>query len=131
MLGPGLQREFPPLRSVERMRGNLPVPVTSFIGREKEIERIGGLLEHNRIVTLTGVGGVGKTRLAFQTAAGLSARYRDGCWSCELAALRDPEAVPDAILGTFGAQPRPGVGINQSLLEFLRGEDSAPGARQL
>lgn len=119
---PGLRREFPPLRSVSRVPGNLPVQVTSFLGREGDLARIGAVMDQARVVTLTGVGGVGKTRLALQVAeqASASLRYPDGCWLCELAPVRDPELVPDAVIGALGAQPRPGVSVSESLLEYLR-----------
>jgi predicted ATPase/class 3 adenylate cyclase/tetratricopeptide (TPR) repeat protein len=119
---PGLRREFPPLRSIGRVPGNLPVQVTSFLGREADSARIGAVMDQARVVTLTGVGGVGKTRLALHVAeqASASLRYPDGCWLCELAPVRDPELVPDAVIGALGAQPRPGVPVSESLLEYLR-----------
>jgi predicted ATPase len=124
-LHPKLRREFPPLRSVARVAGNLPVQVTSFVGREEESERIAAVLEQARVVTLTGVGGVGKTRLASHVAgvASVACRYRDGCWLCELAAVRDPELVPDAVVVAFGVQTRQGLTVEESLLEFLRGKE--------
>jgi predicted ATPase/class 3 adenylate cyclase/tetratricopeptide (TPR) repeat protein len=119
---PGLRREFPPLRSIGRVPGNLPVQVTSFLGREADSARIGAVMDQARVVTLTGVGGVGKTRLALHVAeqASASLRYPDGCWLCELGPVRDPELVPDAVIGALGAQPRPGVPVSESLLEYLR-----------
>jgi predicted ATPase/class 3 adenylate cyclase len=117
-----LEREFPPLRSLEAVPGNLPVQVTSFVGREQESARVVATLEQARVVTLTGVGGVGKTRLALHVAGmtSMSARYRDGCWLCELGAVRDPEAVPDALVAAFGVEPRQGVTVIDALLEYLR-----------
>jgi predicted ATPase/tetratricopeptide (TPR) repeat protein len=102
--------------------GNLPVQVTSFVGREQESERVAATLDQARVVTLTGVGGVGKTRLALHVAgvASTAARYRDGCWLCELGAVRDPEAVPDALVAAFGVEPRQGVTVSHALLEYLR-----------
>lgn len=117
-----LPREFPPLRSLEAVPGNLPVQVTSFVGRGEESERVAATLEQARVVTLTGVGGVGKTRLALHVAGtrSMSAHYRDGCWLCELGAVRDPEAVPDALVAAFGVEPRQGVTVIDALLEYLR-----------
>jgi predicted ATPase/class 3 adenylate cyclase len=117
-----LPREFPPLRSLEAVPGNLPVQVTSFVGRRQESERVAATLEQARVVTLTGVGGVGKTRLALHVAGmtSISARYRDGCWLCELGAVRDPEAVPDALVAAFAVEPRQGVTVSDALLEYLR-----------
>ncbi|MDP9332659.1 MAG: adenylate/guanylate cyclase domain-containing protein [Actinomycetota bacterium] len=122
---PELRREFPPLRSAGRGSGNLPVQVTSFLGREADSARIGAVIDQARVVTLTGVGGVGKTRLALRVAeeASASSRYPDGCWLCELAPVRDSELVPDAVIGALGAQPRPGVPVSESLLEFLRAKE--------
>jgi predicted ATPase/class 3 adenylate cyclase/tetratricopeptide (TPR) repeat protein len=117
-----LPREFPPLRSLEAVPGNLPVQVTSFVGRDQDSERVAATLEQARVVTLTGVGGVGKTRLALHVAGmtSMSARHRDGCWLCELGAVRDPEAVPDALVAAFGVEPRQGVTVSDALLEYLR-----------
>jgi len=122
MVHPSLRTEFPPPRSLTMAPGNLPVEVTSFLGREADSARIGAVLDQARVVTLTGVGGVGKTRLALHVASDASAspRYPDGCWLCELAPVRDPELVPDAVVGALGGQPRPGVPVSDSLLEFLR-----------
>ena len=123
---PDLCREFPPLRSLDRVPGgNLPVQVTSFVGREQESQRVAATLGQARVVTLTGVGGVGKTRLALHVAgtASVSARYRDGCWLCELAAVRDPEAVPDAVVTAMGVEPRPGITVTEALLEFMRAKE--------
>ncbi len=85
--------EFPPLRSLHQT--NLPIPATPFLGRERELEEVIGLLsqEDVRLLTLTGPGGIGKTRLALQAAGGLSDRYRGGVWWVPLAPLRDPALV--------------------------------------
>jgi predicted ATPase/class 3 adenylate cyclase len=117
-----LEREFPPLRSLEAVPGNLPTEVTSFVGRDQDSERVAATLEQARVVTLTGVGGVGKTRLALHVAGttSMSARYRDGCWLCELGAVGDPEAVPDVLVAAFGVEPRQGVTVIDALLEYLR-----------
>jgi predicted ATPase/class 3 adenylate cyclase len=117
-----LRRDFPGLRSVDRTPGNLPSEVTSFIGRDQVSERVAMTLDQARVVTLTGVGGVGKTRLAFHVAGmdAVAARYRDGCWCCELAPVREPDAVPEAIATALGVEPRQGVTATESLLDFLR-----------
>lgn len=90
---PELPEEFPPLRSLEALRHNLPVQLTAFIGREKEIAEITELLTGTRLLTLTGAGGCGKTRLAMQVGADLIEEYPDGVWLVELAALSDPALV--------------------------------------
>ncbi|MEV5748719.1 BTAD domain-containing putative transcriptional regulator [Actinoallomurus sp. NPDC052308] len=95
-----LRGDQTPARS--RGRSNLPARLTSFIGREEEIERVGKLLEENRLVTLTGPGGAGKTRLAVEAAAGLTERMPGGVWLVELAGVGDPGEVPQALLSTLG-----------------------------
>jgi predicted ATPase/class 3 adenylate cyclase len=95
--------DFPPLKSLYRT--NLPVPATTFLGRERELTDVVGLLgrDEARVVTLTGPGGTGKTRLALQAAAEAFERYPDGIWWVPLAPLRDPSAVPAQIKQSLGA----------------------------
>jgi predicted ATPase len=100
--------------------GNLPRRVTSFVGRADELTRVADALEDSPVVTLTGVGGVGKTRLAVEVAASAASEYRDGAWLCELDTVRDPDAVPDALVEVFGLEPRPGVTATELVLKFLR-----------
>lgn len=88
-----LPKDFPPLLTQAEPRHNLPVQLTSFIGREKEIERVEELLQKNRLVTLTGPGGTGKTRLSQQVAADQLECYPDGAWMVELAPVGDPALV--------------------------------------
>jgi predicted ATPase/class 3 adenylate cyclase len=116
---PGLPAEFPPLRSLDAAPGNLPVQVTSFVGREQDLERVAATLGEARVVTLTGVGGAGKTRLALQVAGEMSPAFRDGAWLCELAGVRDAEAVADAMVAVFRIEPRQGVSVAEALVEFL------------
>jgi predicted ATPase len=73
-----------------------------------------------RAVTLTGVGGVGKTRLALQAAARVLPRFREGAWLVELAPVRDPDSVPAALAAVFGVSARFGMTLEESLAEFLR-----------
>jgi predicted ATPase len=114
------QGVFSPLRSVESFPGNLPLQLSSFVGREEELARVAKALEVSRLVTLTGVGGVGKTRLALQTAAEVLPRFPDGAWLCELDAVRDPEMVAQAVAGAFGVAARPDGSWIESLVGFLR-----------
>ena len=113
-------RSFPKLRSVENFPTNLPSQMSSFIGRDQELARLSKALGESRVVTLTGVGGVGKTRLALQGAAEMLPRFRDGAWLVELAPLRDPEAVPGAVAAVFGVTPHVGQSTEQALVEFFR-----------
>ncbi len=119
----GLQGQFGPLASVDAFPGKLPLQVSSFIGRERELARIVNALDESRVVTLTGVGGVGKTRLALQVAAELLPRFRYGAWLCELAPVRSPEGVMDAVAALFDVAPRGTQTLEQALVEFLRGKE--------
>jgi len=84
---------FAPLRSLDDRRGNLPAQLTSFVGRRAELAGVAAELDATRLVTLTCVGGVGKTRLAVQLAAEVAPRFADGAWVCELAAAVNPEEM--------------------------------------
>jgi hypothetical protein len=94
---PGLREEFPPLKTMDSTPGNLRPPTTSFIGRESELVDLKSAIEVHRLVTLTGVGGVGKTRLALEVASRVANDFPDGVWLIELASVGDPAAVPDAV----------------------------------
>ena len=120
---PGLEGEFPPLASLDAFPGNLPLQVTSFIGREREVDRVIEALDAARVVTLTGVGGVGKTRLAFQVAAEVLDRYRFGAWLCELAPVRSTEGVLEAVTNVLDVTARSGQTLEQALVEFLRDKE--------
>jgi len=120
---PGLPREFPALQSLDAMPGNLPVQVTSFVGRDEERKRIADELHHAPVVTLTGVGGVGKTRLALEVAADVIPEHRAGAWFVELAGVREPDAVPDSMMATFGLQAPTGMSATEGLVEFLLTKD--------
>jgi predicted ATPase/DNA-binding SARP family transcriptional activator len=99
----------------ESPRTNLPVPLTSFIGREKEVTAIVGLLRKNRLVTLTGSGGVGKTRLAIQTSHTLVKKFKDGVWWVDLVGLADQSLVPQEVAKVVDAREVP----NQLMIETL------------
>jgi predicted ATPase len=115
----GLKEEFPPLKTLNFARGNLPAQATSFLGREKELKEVTTLLHSVRLLTLTGVGGVGKTRLAIQAAAETSAEYRDGTWFVELAAVGEPAALSHAVAGVLGVTLQTGKTIEQSIVAAL------------
>jgi predicted ATPase/class 3 adenylate cyclase len=118
--GDGLPDSFPPLLSMDAFPGNLPLQVSSFIGRDMELARLARALGEARVVTLTGVGGVGKTRLALRAAAEELPRYREGAWLVELQAVRDPEAVAGAVAAVFSVTDRAGLNTQETLVEFLR-----------
>ncbi len=97
----GLRAAFPPLRTVGQVAGNLPAQLTSFVGRA-ELADARALLDQVRLLTLTGPGGTGKTRLSLELASGCADRFPDGTWFVPLAAIRDPELVPSSIASTLG-----------------------------
>ncbi len=101
---PALAADAPPLRSPGMSPNNLPLQLTSFVGRERDVAAVRHLLDVARLVTLTGPGGIGKTRLALEVAAGLASGYADGVWLVELAALVDPGLVPPAIAAVMGVR---------------------------
>jgi predicted ATPase/class 3 adenylate cyclase len=113
----GLRERFPELRTIDTTPGNLGVQATSFIGREAELAEVEAAVRERRLVTLTGVGGVGKTRLALQVAAELAPEFPDGVWLIELAPVGDPESIPDAVAGTLGITQQPGLTVAQSIAE--------------
>ncbi len=117
---PGLMGTFAPLRTVDAFPGNLPMQVSSFVGRERDLARVVKALNDARVVTLTGVGGVGKTRLALQAAAHVLPEFREGAWLVELAPVRDPDGVVDAFATVFGVSARADQSVEVSLVEFLR-----------
>ncbi len=117
---PDLPSEFPPLRSLSNQPNNLPEQVNNFIGREKESAEIIALLLKSRLVTLTGPGGTGKTRLALQVAANTLDNYPDGAWLAELAPLSDQAHVARTIADALGLLEQSGVSTLDVLLEILK-----------
>ena len=99
--------------------GNLPAELTSFVGRRGELAEVRRALSRSRLVTLTGIGGVGKTRLALRAAAELRRGFRDGVWLVQLDQLRDPALVAEAIAGTLGLQSRAGYSPEAALADYL------------
>jgi predicted ATPase/class 3 adenylate cyclase/Tfp pilus assembly protein PilF len=122
LLHPDLPAEFPPLRSLDNadLPNNLPQQLTSFIGREKESAEVQALLRKTRLLTLTGSGGSGKTRLSLQVAADVLEDYPDGVWLIELAALTDPTLVTQALAQTLGLREETGKLLFQTLTEHLK-----------
>jgi predicted ATPase/DNA-binding SARP family transcriptional activator len=117
---PDLASEFPPLISARVPPHNLPVALTSFVGRQQEVAEVKKLLEGARLVTLVGGGGVGKTRLALQVAAETVAVHRDGTWLADLAPLVDPGLVPHAIATALDVHEEPGQPLVDALVIHLR-----------
>ena len=120
----GLPSDFPSLKTLDARTTNLPsLELTSFIGREREIQEVGDLLAASRLVTLMGPGGTGKTRLALQTAADLSDRFPQGVWLVELAPLTDPTTVTQTVATVFGVREVPGRALLDTLTDYLRGRE--------
>ena len=119
----GLASEFGALRTLDAFATNLPLQVTTFVGRDDDAAEVIEALGQHRVVTLIGVGGVGKTRLAIQIAAELLPRYRDGVWLCELGPSSDAAQVPDVVATAVGVQQRSDQSVTQSLLTALRSKD--------
>jgi predicted ATPase len=117
-VGPG---SFPSLRSLDSFLGNLPEQATSFVGRDTEMAELFALVGAHRLVTLTGVGGVGKTRLAVQVAAELVGDFPDGVWLVELGPVGDPAAVADALATALGVTPQAGSSVAESIAAALSG----------
>jgi predicted ATPase/class 3 adenylate cyclase len=116
----GLASDFPPLRTQSALpQASLPTFLTRFIGRTREIAEVGDLLGRERMVTLTGPGGTGKTRLAIEVARDRWDRYPDGSWFVALDALRDPALVLPAIATTLGVADQPGRPIVAVLADYL------------
>ena len=119
ILHPQLRQDFPALRSLEATPNNLPQQVTSFIGRETELAEVRKLLGQTRLLTLLGVGGLGKTRLSLQVAADVLDDYPDGVWFVELAALTDESLVPQAVASVLSVKEEAGRPVIDALVKFV------------
>ncbi len=117
---PDLVNDFPPLRASEAVVSQrLPVQLTSFVGRDADITQVRQLMTENRLVTLTGAGGVGKTRLAIQIAGQLSGEFGDGVWYVDLAPITDPDLVPITTARALGLPDQPGRSTMETLARFV------------
>jgi len=118
---PDLRNEFPPLRTPNTLVShNLPAQLTSFVGRQAEIESLRAALATNRLITLTGAGGAGKTRLAVQAAAALAGEFGDGICYVDLAPITHPAVVPVTAARALGLPDRPGQSTIDTLQQHLR-----------
>ncbi len=116
----GLRADFPPLESLDTPPNNLPSQISSFVGRRKELDELSPMLAGSRLVTITGPGGIGKTRLAVQIAAEAVELYDDGVWFVDLTAQRDAEFVAQAIATTLNIAELPSEPIETTLVAYLR-----------
>jgi predicted ATPase/class 3 adenylate cyclase len=120
VLHPELRETFPPVHSLEATPNNLPLQVTSFIGREQELAEVKKLLRATRLLTLFGLGGIGKTRLSLHVAAEVMVDYPDGVWFVELAPLADGRSVPQAIASVLGVREEMGRPVVEALLKYVK-----------
>ena len=119
----GLRSEFPPLQTLDARPNNLPQQLTSFVGRKSEIASLRSLFERSRLVTLTGAGGIGKTRMALEFGAKFLMEYGDGAFLVDLSSVTDAELVPSAIAGTLDVAEVPGRPILDLVKEHLRAKE--------
>jgi predicted ATPase/DNA-binding SARP family transcriptional activator len=115
-----LRQQVPPPAAPDQQRHNLPARLTSFVGREDELAALGKLLGEARLVTLTGPGGAGKTRLAVEFAAGMVDRFGDGVWLADLAGIGDPDLVAAQVMEVLGVRQSGGVPVLEALAYRLR-----------
>ncbi|HEY8899901.1 MAG TPA: adenylate/guanylate cyclase domain-containing protein [Chthoniobacterales bacterium] len=117
----GLPADFPPLRSLEVTPNNLPTLLNTFVGRGQERDTVKQLLATTRLLTLTGTGGTGKTRLSIQVAEESLAEYPDGVWLVELATISDPDRIVELMAETVGQREEPGESRRAALIRYLCG----------
>lgn len=120
IIAAGLREEFPPLKTLDARPNNLPVHLTNFIGRENEMKSMRDLLKQTHVLTLTGTGGSGKTRLALQIAADTIDDFENGVWLIELASLSDTSLLPQTITKALGIQEEPTKTVEDTLIDFLK-----------
>nr|WP_156297879.1 LuxR family transcriptional regulator [Mycobacterium paragordonae] len=117
---PDLRNDFPPLRVRTVVAShNLPVQLTSFVGRQAQMAELSQLVTVNRLMTLTGAGGAGKTRLAVELAAGLPAEFPDGVWYIDLAPITNPAVAPVTVARTLGLAEQQGLSVMDTLMRFF------------
>ena len=120
VIAPDLPARFPPLNSLDAASNNLPVQLTTFIGRKRELAEAKRLLASARMLTLIGPGGTGKTRLALQAGADLLASFADGVWMVELAPLADPALMEQTVAYVLGLREAPGQPLIDLIAEYLQ-----------
>lgn len=119
----GLPSDFPPLNTLDARPNNLPVQLTTFVGREKEISDIKALLVKTHLLTLIGAGGTGKTRIALQSAADMIDDFENGVWFVDLAPLLDPELLPQTIAEALDVKEDPRVKLSDTLCDYLKDKE--------
>jgi hypothetical protein len=116
----GLQEDFPALQTQDNLQTNLPLGLTSFIGREHELAEVKRLISSGRLVTITGAGGIGKTRLALQAAPEFLDSFSQGVWFVDLAPLSNPDQVTQQVVSILGIQEAEGLTLDRALVNYLR-----------
>ncbi|HLJ83595.1 MAG TPA: tetratricopeptide repeat protein [Candidatus Eremiobacteraceae bacterium] len=116
----GLQREFPPLNSLDARANNLPIQLTTLLGRAEELEEVKALVSNHRLLTISGAGGIGKTRLALQAAADLIDSFADGVWFADLAPVADAELVTSVVAKVVGMTQAEGSSIDEAIPQWLK-----------
>lgn len=119
---PALLPSFPPLRSLDSYPNNLPIQLTSFVGREQVLAEVRELLARTHLLTLTGPGGTGKTRLSLQLGAEVLPSFKDGVWLVELAPLDNPDRIVELVASTFDLRGAPGIPLQELITDYLRGK---------
>jgi predicted ATPase/class 3 adenylate cyclase len=123
LIHPDLPVDFPPIKSLDSYPNNLPIQLTSFIGREHELAEVKKRFASARLLTLIGPGGTGKTRLSLQIGAELLPAFADGVWLVELAPLADPSLIMQTIASVLGLREQLGMSLNELLIDFLRAKN--------
>ncbi len=118
-----LRDDFPPLKTLDRRRNNLPVQLTSFIGRETEIQSIKKLFRQTSLLTLTGTGGSGKTRLALKIGTDVIDEFESGVWFAEFDSLTESSQLESAIAKVFGIIEQPKISVEEQLLDYIKDKE--------
>jgi len=120
LVAPGLLQDFPTLKSLNNLPNNLPIQLTRFVGRGQELSEVERQLTGTRLLTLTGPGGTGKTRLALQGAAAVLEQFPQGAWLVELAPVTDPLIVVQVVANTLTVREASGHSLLDALIDYLR-----------
>ena len=123
VMGPGLREEFPPLKTLDARPNNLPLQLTNFIGRENELNQVKNIFADSHLLTITGSGGSGKSRLALQTGADLIDDFANGVWMAELAPVSEPELIPQKIIEEIGIKEEPNESPEKTLKDYLKNKE--------
>lgn len=120
ILCPGLREDFPPLKTLDARPNNLPIQLTSFVGREDVMQKVKNLFAQTHLLTITGTGGAGKTRLAMQTGADLIDDFANGVFIAELAPVSDPAFILQTLMNSIGVKEEPGKSLEEILTGYLK-----------